>query len=815
VRAARKSRILVVDDEILNRRLIHAILAPEGHDIVHASDGVKALELVANGGIDLVLLDVLMPGIDGIDVCQRIRSELGRPILPVIVISALTDPTSRTRAKAAGADDFLTKPIHQDELVVRVRNLLLLREYYALAEHQREKAETEARTWRVISSVARVLAGALDYHAVAEALLRELQTELGVELVAVLEANDTGAQVVARAPGPAGDVASTAAWHTWVDSPPSRVERRSSGAAFQPLLDAAGLDELVAIPISIGGELCGVFGLGRMNPFTGAELALIEELSPHLANAIATVRSHARTIRRLKREETERHEAEAALRASEERHRILFDASPLPIWVFDPKTLHILAVNDAMTQILGYSRDELLAMRVSELKPPEEVRPLVSAMATIFSGKTHHVGVMRYFCKDRRTVELDITSHATMLDGDIAVLALGVDVTHSRKVEEQLRQSQKMDAIGQLAGGVAHDFNNILAAILGCTDLAIMELGDDHRVTPDLKEIDAAAHRAAALTRQLLAFSRQQRREVSVLALNSVVTNVEKMLTRIVGEDIEMSAVLSPQLGAIEADTGQLEQVLMNLVVNARDAMPHGGRLTIETVNTEIDEACAGQLGVRAGRYVMLAVSDTGIGMDAATQARVFEPFFTTKEVGKGTGLGLSTVFGIVKQSGGGISIYSEVGQGSTFRVYLPRVERAADITLPIPRGGFSIDAGARRVLLVEDDDRLRAVIRRQLTSWGYSLVEARNAATALDLLHNTSEPIDLLLTDLVMPGIDGHALANQVLVLRPTTKVLFMSGYTQHPALKTAALGARDQFIEKPFTSHGLSSAIRRALEA
>ena len=508
----------------------------------------------------------------------------------------------------------------------------------------------------------------------------------------------------------------------------------------------------------------------------------------------------------------ERQEVEATLRASDERHRILFDASPLPIWVFDPNTLQILAVNDALVRVLGYSRDELLARRVPQLKPPEDVPRMISGTIRAKPGETDHVGVLRYLTKDHRVVEFDVTAHGTMLDGALVKLAIGVDVTQSRRIETQLRQSQKMEAIGQLAGGVAHDFNNILAAILCGADLVLEALGDDHPAAVELKEIDAAAQRAAGLTRQLLTFSRQQPREVAVLALNAVVINVEKMLARIVGEDVEMLAALAPQLGSIEADAGQIEQVLMNLVVNARDAMPGGGKLTIETSNAELDDLNAAALGVDPGRYIVLAVSDTGCGMDAATRQRVFEPFFTTKEVGKGTGLGLSTVFGIVKQSNGAIAVYSEVGKGSTFRVYLPRHERVADVTQSISRKP-TLATDLKRILLVEDDDGLRAVISRQLAGWGYSFVEACNAAVALERVHTMTEPVDLLLTDLVMPGIDGRALATKVLHQWPNTKVLFMSGYTEHAAVKTAKLGPSDQFIEKPFSAVGLSSAIRRAL--
>jgi PAS domain S-box-containing protein len=513
---------------------------------------------------------------------------------------------------------------------------------------------------------------------------------------------------------------------------------------------------------------------------------------------------------RKQRETKIRDVTKAALRASEERHRLLFEASPLPTWVFDPQTLRLLAVNEAAVVTFGYSRDELVAMTVSELKPKEDLPELHGMEAALF-GRTHHVGIKRYRRKDTTIAELDITSHATMLDGRLVLLAIGVDVTQSRLLEEQLRQSQKMEAVGQLAGGVAHDFNNILSVILSNAELALETIGNGPAAT-DLHEIEAAAHRAASLTRQLLTFSRKQPRHIETIALNSVVTNIEKMLTRIVGEDIVMSAILMPRLGSIAGDTGQLEQVLVNLVVNARDAMPAGGRLTIETSNVTIDDADAAHLAVAPGRFIMLSVSDTGCGMDEATQARIFDPFFTTKEVGKGTGLGLSTVFGIVKQSEGGIVVHSRPGEGSTFRVYFPRATTAADAHTPELRSTVRA-RGSGTVLVVEDDEGLRKVLRRRLNSWGFSMCEARDAAQALVLLHELASPVDLLLTDLVMPGLDGRALAARVRADRPQTKVLFMSGYTEHPAVKTAAHDPGEHFIAKPFTGDDLFVAVCRAL--
>jgi two-component system, cell cycle sensor histidine kinase and response regulator CckA len=348
--------------------------------------------------------------------------------------------------------------------------------------------------------------------------------------------------------------------------------------------------------------------------------------------------------------------------------------------------------------------------------------------------------------------------------------------------------------------------------ILSNASLAKEVLDPDHPIHADLDEIEKAAKRAAALTGQLLAFSRKQASKPKPVALNAVVTSVEKMLSRIVGEDIAMSAALAPALGTIDADPGQIEQLLVNLVVNARDAMPEGGRLTIETANVEIDDVHAVQLEVTPGRYVTIAVTDTGCGMDESVRARMFEPFFTTKEVGRGTGLGLAMVFGIVKQSKGGIAVTSEPGRGTTFRVYFPRTDRA-DTSAEMPRL-FEAPRGSETVLVVEDDEQVRSVLRRYLTSWGYTLLEAPNGRIALEVARAHAGAIDLLLTDLVMPEMDGRSLSARLLADHPNTRVVLMSGYTEHAALHGTKIGPDEHFVQKPFTAQMLGETVRRALD-
>jgi signal transduction histidine kinase len=382
-----------------------------------------------------------------------------------------------------------------------------------------------------------------------------------------------------------------------------------------------------------------------------------------------------------------------------------------------------------------------------------------------------------------------------------------------QRSQEQLRQTQKLEAIGQLAGGVAHDFNNLLTAIMGYGQLLTKRLETHGSARRDVDEILRAADRAATLTRQLLAFSRQQVLEPRVLDLNMVVSEMDKMLRRLVGEDIDLVSMPAADLGRVKVDPGQIEQVLMNLVINARDAMPEGGKLTIETANVELDAGYAQtRHEVKPGQYILLAVSDTGCGISRENAVRVFEPFFTTKELGKGTGLGLSTVHGIVKQSGGHIELYSELGEGTTFKVYLPRVEEAAEQT-PVSHPLTRCE-GTETLLLVEDEDTIRRVMRESLELLGYLVLEAKDGSHAISHCERRGQPIDLLITDVVMPLMSGPELVQRVATVRPALRVLFISGYADHALVHRGLRAAGSAFLQKPFTPERLARKVRELLD-
>jgi len=469
-------------------------------------------------------------------------------------------------------------------------------------------------------------------------------------------------------------------------------------------------------------------------------------------------------------------------------------------------------------KVLGFTPEDLQKISSREQIHPDDLQKVMDA-----AGEARKAGVgrrmeyrMRH--KDGHWVLLESTASAVRNSkGEVDKLVIvNRDIGERRRLEEQFRQSQKMDAIGRLSGGVAHDFNNLLGVIIGYAEIVQEGVAEENPLRPSVDQILKAGKRAATLTRQLLAFSRQQVLEPKVLFLNVVVSDMEKMLQRLIGEDIELNTLLDPALGKVRADQGQLEQVLMNFTVNARDAMPEGGKLIIETKNMVMDEDFVRRYPypVQPGPYVLLKVTDTGVGMDSATQQRIFEPFFTTKEKGKGTGLGLSTVYGVVKQSGGYIDVFSNPGEGTSFVVYLPVVNEDVQAEKPNTDPSTSL-RGAETILLVEDEENLRTLARNILQALGYTVYEAGNGKEALEFSETHKAPVHLLLTDIVMPGISGRVLAKQLLAQRPDMGIVYMSGYTGQTVGEQAVFEEGSHFIQKPFTRDTLARKIRDALDA
>jgi len=517
------------------------------------------------------------------------------------------------------------------------------------------------------------------------------------------------------------------------------------------------------------------------------------------------------------RDMTARKRVEEALSRSEARARRLVDSNIIGIVIGDLDG-KLLDANDAFLRIVANTRDDLLAgkMHWDTMTPPEYHDSDRQAADQLRDTGVAAPWEKEFFRKDgsRVSVLIGVATLAAK-EEDIECVSFVVDISERKQLEVQLRQAHKMEAIGRLAGGVSHDFNNLLAVILGYSDLVLDALPPDHPAVKKVEMIRKAGTSAADLTRQLLAFSRQQMLQPRVLNVRDIVERTQELLSRLIGEDIQFSTSLEPSLGCVRADPGQIEQVLVNLIVNARDAMPQGGRLTIEARNVVLDDSYVDEhKPVIPGPYVLLAVEDAGCGMDRKTQSRIFDPFFTTKALGKGTGLGLATVYGIVKQSGGYIWVYSELGEGTVFKVYLPRVEQDAQETEPTDPVQL-ITQNCETILLAEDSASLREMAREYLSSVGYTILEAASGEEALQKAKDFDGTIHLLLTDVVMPGMSGPDLARQIVSLRPRMKLIFVSGYTGDAIARQGVLDPSVVFIQKPYRPKALARKIREVLGA
>ncbi len=499
------------------------------------------------------------------------------------------------------------------------------------------------------------------------------------------------------------------------------------------------------------------------------------------------------------------------LETGDESFRALFESAPDAIFV-ENMSGEVLDVNPAACRLHGMGREELIGLNVTALVPPDARAEAAASFEAAAAGQIVRVEA-HSLTKDGRSVPVSVSASRIYYRGQPALLVHVRDMTDQRLLEDQLRQSQKMEAIGRLAGGVAHDFNNLLTAILGYTELSASAVGEEHEIYKDLTEVRKAGEQAASLTRQLLAFSRQQVLEPKVKDLNEIVIDVENICRRTIGEDIRLVTRLEKDLKPVKIDEGQLQQVILNLVVNSRDAMPEGGEIAIETGTILVDEHFPSQ-GVRieAGEYVSFSLRDTGCGMTSEIKQQVFDPFFTTKDPEKGTGLGLSTVYGIVKQSGGYIFIESQPDAGTTIRILLPPTEADPQVSVSSPAVSEE-SAGSKTILLTEDNKVVRELSTQVLEEMGYRVLAAETAEEGLRINQAFQEEIDLLVTDLVLTGMDGLTMTRELLTTSPGTRVLLMSGHTRRARFDPEPLLEGVAFLQKPFTPAGLKSAVISAL--
>jgi PAS domain S-box-containing protein len=835
--------ILIVDDVAANRKVLVTLLRFHGHRVIEAQGGAGALDLARTNRPDLVITDVLMPDMDGYELVRQLRLDPALSRMPVVFYTAhYGEREARALALSGRVSYVLTKPAESEQVLIVVARALagqsepgsspadtplapaFDREHLRLVTDKLSEKADDLRTanarLRAVINIGLELAAERESDRLLHRVCVAARDLFGATYVTlgILDRQNLTVQRFFSC-GTDGDCA--------VDGGPCLkpgdlvpgifrtvvVERRTL-RGFNPGGDPAKLElpalhpevkAFLAAPIAssahVYGWICLVGNEGRA--FTDDDEQLLLALSGQVGR-----------IYELEHEILERQHAESALRAAEERMRFTLEAAGVGIWDID-YTTGVLRWSEILERQYGLNAGCFGGTFEAFIGcvHPDDRESVREALGKAMKSGTDFIVEHRTIWPDGTVRWLSSAGRIHLAGNGEPVRALGIstDVTERRTLEAQYLQAQKMEAIGRLAGGVAHDFNNLLTVIIGYCELLLADFDPQDPRHADIAEIQSAGASAAGLTRQLLAFSRKQILEPIRLDLNAVVTHMRPMLGRLIGVELKIVLRLSPELALLKADRGQIEQILMNLAVNARDAMPRGGTLTIETDNVDLDENYTRRhFSVKPGPYVVLTVTDTGAGMTPAVQARLFEPFFTTKGTGQGTGLGLATVHGIVTRSGGSVNVYSELGRGTSFKVYFPRADASAEIakTPMVARPGTPRET----VLVVEDEEPIRELATRFLERQGYSVLVAANADEALRLIQSDAT-IDVLLTDVVMPGASGPELTDRLLALQPALKVIYMSGYTEAAIVQHGILNPGLAFLNKPFTSETLGQKLRQVL--
>ena len=756
-------RALLVEDDPSTRHLIELILTKRGHDVSPCENAEEGWEAYQKSTHSLAVIDLMLPGKrDGLDLCRQIRTHPDGDTSALIVCTARSQSDDLEAVLGAGADDYISKPF-------------------------------DPRTFGVRMHIAEHLAGARTDVRLIQRSLNQMRDN--VELA--------GAAVIGKTLD--GTIVS---WNTCAEQVYGHLADEVKGRSIEVIVPEDKRAEEHEMLARVGtGEKINEFETVRVHK-SGERIPVMLNCAPIFDAARKIVGANIVT-----RDLSSTRRVEEKLRITEEKLRGLFESNMFGMLFWDA-TGRITNANDTLLNLIQYTRAELADGRLNwkDLTPPEyEDLDLQAVKQVELTGRCDPYE-KEFIRKGGARVPV-LIGGAGMKQAGAEGVAFVFDLSHKKQLEEQLRQSQKMEAIGRLAGGIAHDFNNLLTVIIGRVDLALSQMPPSAPYYKSIDLVRSTGARAAALTRQLLQFSRQQVLQPRVVNLNSICEDMREMLERLVGESIELSIRCAPRLPMAKVDPAQIQQVILNLVVNGRDAIVGAGKITIETAEVELDEEyTAAHVGTVPGPHVMLSVADTGSGMSDATRARLFEPFFTTKEQGKGTGLGLSTVYGIVKQSGGDIWVYSEPGHGTIFKVYFPSTTQApsAESSMTLQ----SIQQGNETLLVVEDEESIALLLKDILTKAGYNLLVASGPLEALELSQK-SGPIDLLLTDVSMPKMSGHDLARQFSTLRPAMKVLYMSGYTSNAMGEQGVIDSSVAILEKPFTPRSLLSKIRQVLDA